>query len=516
LGVQGQDASGSNMEAHISTERRKEFITISAMGKGMARTVHASLTGGTNFRKGLRQEGYMKKLRMRTALAVVALCGIAVNAQDKSSSSVTASGTADYIALWTTNTNVGDSVLFQKSGNVGIGTTTPKATLDVNGAVNAATSFNLNGLTFAWAPAYASIGVGPYTLQDNTTGYDNTAFGFEALQHNSTGLTNTAIGTGAATWNTGSGNTAVGNGALYGVPSGTVDGGQNTAVGVGALAGDTTGGDNAAAGWQALVKNTTGDYNTGDGYGALAENTTGSGNDAHGFLALYLSTTGNDNVGIGSLALYNNVTGSSNTAIGALAGPDPSSTNLTNATAIGFDAVVSESNALVLGGTGTNAVKVGIGTATPANVFTIAQGAGPAVADGWSVYSSRRFKTNIRTIEGALRTVEQLRGVSYDQKSDGKRQIGVIAEEVGTVIPEVVTWENNGTDAQSVDYSRLTALLIEATKEQQTVIQEQQTQLKTQQAQIDELTSQVKTIRTSLASFANDPLGSTETVGLHQ
>jgi len=51
--------------------------------------------------------------------------------------------------------------------------------------------------------------------------------------------------------------------------------------------------------------------------------------------------------------------------------------------------------------------------------------------------------------------------------------VGVIAEEVGAVIPEVVTWEKNGTDAQSVDYSRFTPLLIEARKEQQTLISEQ-------------------------------------------
>jgi hypothetical protein len=43
--------------------------------------------------------------------------------------------------------------------------------------------------------------------------------------------------------------------------------------------------------------------------------------------------------------------------------------------------------------------------------------------------------------------------------------VGVIAEEAGAVVPEVVTWEENGKDAQSVDYGRLTALLIEAIKE---------------------------------------------------
>jgi len=90
--------------------------------------------------------------------------------------------------------------------------------------------------------------------------------------------------------------------------------------------------------------------------------------------------------------------------------------------------------------------------------------------------------------------------------------VGVIAEEVGAVIPEVVTWEKNGKDAQSVDYGRLTALLIEATKEQQALIRKQQEQtqaqqalireqkeqIRAQQAQIARLTRQVKTIQATL------------------
>jgi hypothetical protein len=58
-------------------------------------------------------------------------------------------------------------------------------------------------------------------------------------------------------------------------------------------------------------------------------------------------------------------------------------------------------------------------------------------------------------------------------RANGKHEVGVIAEEVGAVVPEVVTWDRNGTDAQSVDYSRLTALLIEPTKEQQKLIEQQ-------------------------------------------
>ncbi|NOX37494.1 MAG: hypothetical protein GXO78_08150 [Calditrichaeota bacterium] len=135
-----------------------------------------------------------------------------------------------------------------------------------------------------------------------------------------------------------------------------------------------------------------------------------------------------------------------------------------------------------LGGTGTETMfvitdggNVGIGNANPSNILTVAQGSiTDPIADGWTTYSSRRWKTNIHTIEGALEKVRQLRGVTFNWKSTGKPDIGLIAEEVGKVIPEVVTYEENGRDARSVDYARLVALLIEAVKTQQRQIEEQQ------------------------------------------
>ena len=50
--------------------------------------------------------------------------------------------------------------------------------------------------------------------------------------------------------------------------------------------------------------------------------------------------------------------------------------------------------------------------------------------------------------------------------------IGMIAEDVGKVIPEVVVYEENGIDAQSVDYARLTVVLVEAVKIQQEQIEQ--------------------------------------------
>jgi hypothetical protein len=73
---------------------------------------------------------------------------------------------------------------------------------------------------------------------------------------------------------------------------------------------------------------------------------------------------------------------------------------------------------------------------------------------------------------GALKKVERLRGVEYAYTPSGKHEIGLVAEEVGSVVPEVVTYEENGKDALSVDYSRLTALLIEAVKQQQREIRQ--------------------------------------------
>jgi hypothetical protein len=81
--------------------------------------------------------------------------------------------------------------------------------------------------------------------------------------------------------------------------------------------------------------------------------------------------------------------------------------------------------------------------------------------------SSRRWKTNIAPMTGALAKVQQLQGVTYDWRASGRHDIGLIAEDVHRVVPEVVAMEENGVDAKGVDYARLTSLLIEAVKEQQ-------------------------------------------------
>ena len=132
--------------------------------------------------------------------------------------------------------------------------------------------------------------------------------------------------------------------------------------------------------------------------------------------------------------------------------------------------------------------QMGIGTQTPANTLEVV-GGGTTLADAWTTRSSRQFKTNIQPLEDALQKVEQLQGVSYDRKTDGKHEIGVVAEDVDQVVPEVVSHDPKTHEAQGVDYSRLAALLIEAVKSQQTELQSQRAEIQQLKAQIGQLTS---------------------------
>ena len=78
-----------------------------------------------------------------------------------------------------------------------------------------------------------------------------------------------------------------------------------------------------------------------------------------------------------------------------------------------------------------------------------------------TAYSDERLKENIKTIPNALETVKKLRGVSFDRKDFGIKGIGVIAQEIEQVLPEVVV----DGEYKSVSYGNIVGLLIEAIKE---------------------------------------------------
>ena len=106
---------------------------------------------------------------------------------------------------------------------------------------------------------------------------------------------------------------------------------------------------------------------------------------------------------------------------------------------------------------------IGIGVAGKGSSFDFLAD-GPGI-DFYS-YSSQRWKKDIRNIPQPLEMIKALRGVyfNWDARHGARADIGMIAEEVGEIIPEIVAFEDNGKVATGLDYSRLTPLLIEGIK----------------------------------------------------
>jgi hypothetical protein len=85
--------------------------------------------------------------------------------------------------------------------------------------------------------------------------------------------------------------------------------------------------------------------------------------------------------------------------------------------------------------------------------------------------SDARYKKDVRTLTGALGQISQLRGVSFswrkdefpEQKFTDDPQLGFIAQEVKEILPELVMEDDDGY--YSVDYAKLTPVLVEAVKE---------------------------------------------------
>ncbi len=275
-----------------------------------------------------------------------------------------------YVPYATSGTALGNSGIYYDSsnGNVGIGTASPGAALDVAGAANTSEGYEIGGKLALFSSDAPS----------NTTWV--------------------GVGAGSAS-NTGTYNTAVGSNTFYS---------------------NTTGSQNTVLGVYSLISNTTGSNNTALGQYAMPWNSTGSGNTA-----------------VGESALTTNVTGSNNTAVGF--GANVLGNGLTNATAIGYNAQVGESNALVLGGTGSNAVDVGIGTTSPGYALDVA-GNIHSVLGIYSdtIYYSKNYKGN----NGFVMNGANLYG-AMSNAGGNVWSLGYSATQTGTTT-SVLSWNNSG------------------------------------------------------------------------
>ena len=87
--------------------------------------------------------------------------------------------------------------------------------------------------------------------------------------------------------------------------------------------------------------------------------------------------------------------------------------------------------------------------------------------------SDRRLKKNIKEINYGLDTIMNLNPKEYDWKKDDRHDIGFIAQEVEEIIPEIVKDKKHfDKEIKTLDYEKLTAVLIKAVQEQQDQINE--------------------------------------------
>ena len=358
-----------------------------------------------------------------------------------------------------------------------------------------------------------------------TTGTKNTFIGFRTGQKTTTGSENTFVGRGAGLNNKeGSGNIFLGVDAGYhniegfenifiGKEAGMSSKNSSSNVFIGHYAGRSNieGFGITCIGESAGFKNLSGNYNTFVGFEAGWENTEGYENTMIGTAAGWANTTGFSNTFLGLFAGFNNNEGSENTfvgrnagisnskgnrntAIGYEAGPKSNGKEIENATAVGYRAVVTASDALVLGSIkGINGAEantnVGIGVTAPKYQLHLStNSAAKPGSSVWKVASDKRLKQDIVEFTDGLSVINQIKPVKYRYNGKAglpqdKEYVGVVAQEIQEEAPYMIDTfiyqDSSGNEEEYLDFdaTALTYILVNAIKEQQQKITELESKL---------------------------------------
>jgi hypothetical protein len=266
----------------------------------------------------------------------------------------------------------------------------------------------------------------------------------------------------------------------------------------------TTGVDNTFVGNNTGYSNSGGYSNSFFGYNAGYSNTLGYSNSFVGFSAGYSNNAGYSNSFFGNGAGNNNTSGHNNTFIGVTTGFQ--NTLGSGNVFLGYYAGYSETGSnklyidncftggncnlpLIKGDFSGRTVEIN-GTLTMTNVVSP---------------SDRRLKRNIEPLNSSLDKVMHLQGVSYEWKVEENpgrgftsyREIGLIAQDVEGVIPELVRTDSEGYKALA--YDKMVPVLIEAIKEQEGIISNLQKGNTEKDARIEKLEKALELVERRLA-----------------
>src|SRR5262249_9373430 len=216
---------------------------------------------------------------------------------------------------------------------------------------------------------------------------------------------------------------------------------------------------------------------TAAGVGALQKNTTGQKNAAFGLKALLSNTTGASNTALGFGAGLNVTTGSNNIEIGS-----SGSANDNKVIRVGTQ------------GTQTSTFIAGISGSPVTGADVVVNAAGKLGV----VASSARYKRDITTMGAASDRLMKLRPVTfkYQNDSQGTTQYGLVAEEVQSIYPELVTYDANGR-IETVRYSMLTSMLLNELQKQSAELREQAREIARQSSELRAQAAQLKASSTN-------------------
>lgn len=304
---------------------------------------------------------------------------------------------------------------------------------------------------------------------NNVSGMDNSYFGQGAGLLNKSGFDNTFVGSRAGEANLASENSFFGSASGVGNTTGT----RNSFFGKDSGVINETTSDNSLFGYHSGYFS-RGGSNSFFGSQSGAKNSAGFANAFFGFESGDGNTGGFNNSFFGRGAGKANIDGNSNTVLGAFAEFD--SGNLSFATAIGSGAHVGTSNTVVLG---RNSDQVQVPGTLVVNTLGVAGSTSLCrniVNQISSCSSSLRYKKDLHPFTRGLALLNQLKPITFKWKADSSPDLGFGAEDIAAVEPLLITRNDKG-EVEGVKYDRITAVLVNAVKEQQEQIKQQRDEI---------------------------------------
>ncbi len=354
--------------------------------------------------------------------------------------------TGDYVASLVAGTNI------TLSNNSGEGAT-PTIGLTNNSITIAGQSTSLGGTITA-----ATIGNAIGAFSGSSQVAHNSTTGYEANRHIDHSAVSISAGTGLT-----------GGGDITTTRTLSIDSTVATLTGAQVLTNKTISG----------ASNTLSNIGNGSLTNSSVTVTAGTGLSGGGAVSLGSSVT------LSNAGVTSNVAGTGISVSGATGAVTITNTGVTSA--------VAGTGVGVSAGTGAVTISIGQAVGTSSNVQFNSLGVGMAASatagridatNDVVAYSSsdKRFKDNIKPIENPLEKINRISGNTFDWKEENKiehgyegNDVGVIAQEIEAVLPQLVQTRESGYKA--VKYDKLVALLIEGIKEQQIQINDMKVEI---------------------------------------